>query len=103
MAQIDGRGAIGFGAVLAPVAGDGAGAALSSSQRKEIGKAGDVAIIYATGNFHLVAGDGSVTATTSSPGPFPAGVYAFVMPNGCTHVAMIQATGATASGGAYKG
>ena len=103
MANLNSRGAYGGPLIaLAPIAGD-SGGALSASRRTSIGAAGDTVVVFADNSFHLVAGDSTVVATTANAGPFPAGVYAFVLPDACTHVAMIQATGATSNGGAYKG
>lgn len=88
---------------LAPVAADPAAVALSSSQRFSIGVAGDLFVVCASDYFHLVAGTSTIVATTSSPGAFPPGVYRFALPDSCTHVALIQASGATATGTAWKG
>jgi hypothetical protein len=89
-------------APLAPVATDPSPASLATSQRFSIGTAGQPFVVSATDSFPAVAGDSSVTCTTSRP-LFPAGVYRFCLPDGCTHVALIQASGATASGQAYAG
>lgn len=94
------------GYALAPVETDPAAAALTTSQRFPASGswgAGETIIVVASDSFHLVAGGSAIAATTASPGAFPAGVYKFALPDGCTHVAMIQASGATAIGCAYKG
>jgi hypothetical protein len=96
------RAADAAGFVLVPIATDNAPQALNTTKRFGTFVAGDSLVISATDKFHMVAGTSAIDATTSHP-LFPAGVYKFTIPDGCTHVAMIQASGATASGQAYKG
>lgn len=92
--------------MLLPTAGVDAGAAaLTASQRFPASGAwapGDSVIVCADAAFHAVAGASGVVAETSSP-KFPAGIYAFTLPDGCTHVAMIQSSSGAAVGQAYRG
>jgi hypothetical protein len=90
---------------IGPVIADGAGASLASSVDAVTGlKAGDAVQVYATDSFHAAfASGGTAAATGTTPGPFPPGVYRWVCPTGMTKLVMIQASGATASGGAFKG
>lgn len=86
---------------LAPTADDANNADLSASQRFEIGGAGTSFVAAATGAFHLLAGDSTVVADTTAPS-FD-GTIRLVMPDGCTHVAMLRAAAVTTLGCAYKG
>lgn len=91
---------------LLPTTGDAGATAINNSTRFPSSGAwapGDSVIIAANDKFHMIAGDALVTATTSSPGVFPAGTYKFVVPDGCTHVALIQASGATTTASVYRG
>jgi hypothetical protein len=90
-------------AALLPVAGDAGMASLATSQRFGPFNAGDQLVIGITGAAHVLAGDGTVAATVASPIIPSAGVYKFALPNGCTHVALIQSAAGAASGQAYKG
>jgi hypothetical protein len=90
---------------VGPVIADGAGASLAASVDAITGlNPGDPVQVYATDSFHAAFVTGAVSAAVgTTPGPFPAGVYRWTCPDGCDKVVMIQATGATASGGAFKG
>lgn len=63
---------------------------------------GDSLTIASTASFHLVAGTSGVAVSTSSP-RFLAGVFKMVLPDGCTHVAMIDSVDGAGVGQAYKG
>ena len=89
-------------AALAPVAADNGTQALSTAKRFAIGTAGDGFVCSSTADFHMIAGDSSVTATTSHP-RFPAGTYKFLLPDGCTHVSMLDTSAGAGNGQAYAG
>jgi hypothetical protein len=84
---------------------DAAGASLAASVTALSSLvAGEMVTVYANDAFHCAFGIGAITAAVgTTPGPFPAGVYRWAVPDGCDKLIMIQATGATASGGAFKG
>jgi hypothetical protein len=85
---------------LGPVAGSGPHQALNVVRLFAIGVAGDTAVITTTAGAHVLMGDSGVVADTTSP--FFLGCVRLALPNGCTHVSMIQ--GADPSAGcAYKG
>lgn len=86
---------------LGPVASDTTATSLTASVRFPIGVAGDPFVATATSAYHLVCGDGTVEADTSAP-PFT-GAIRMLLPDGCTHVAMIRATADTTLGAAYPG
>ena len=88
-----------------PVIADGAGASLAASVNAITGlEAGDQVQVYASDAFHAAFASGvAVAAVGTTPGPFPAGVYRWICPDGMDKVVMIQASGATAVGGAFKG
>ena len=88
--------------MLLPVAADGSAHALTTSQRFGAFVPGDPITVASDAPFHMVAGGSSVAATTSSP-KFPAGIHGFTLPDGCTHVAMIQSSAGAAVGQAYRG
>lgn len=85
---------------LGPVTGDDNHQDLGASVRFEIGAAGDPFVATASGPFHLLCGDETVTADTSCP--YYDGSVRLVLPDECTHVAMIEAE-ADVSGCAYRG
>jgi len=90
---------------VGPVIADGAGASLAASTDAVTGlKAGDPVQVYANDFFHAAFAAGAdVAAVATTPGPFPPGIYRWNTPDGMTKVVMIQATGATAKGGAFVG
>lgn len=91
--------------MLLPSAGDAGAQALTTSVRFPLSgvlSPGDSVIVCADAAFHMLAGPSSVVAETNSP-KFPAGLYAFTVPDGCTHVAMIQSSAGAAVGQAYRG
>ncbi len=89
---------------IGPSKDDPAPVALATAQDVITGlKPGDSVQVYANDFFHAIFTTGSNPATTSKPGPFAPGVYRWVCPDGCDKVSMIQASGATATGGAFKG
>lgn len=49
--------------------------------------------IVADAAFYMRCGTVAVNATTADTGPFPAGVHDFTIPDACTHVAVIAASG----------
>lgn len=59
-------------------------------------------VVASTASFHIVAGDASAAASTSSP-RFAAGVYKFGLPDGCTYVSMIDSSAGAGVGQAYQG
>lgn len=73
-------------------------AALATSQRFEVGL-GRAYVVTANAGFHMACGDETVVATTSHT-LWPAGAYLLGIPDGCTHVAIIQGSDA-ASGNVY--
>lgn len=85
---------------LGPVESDAQHQALVSSVSFPIGAAGDAFVATGTGQFHLLCGTSKVVATTAAP-VFDPGVR-LVLPDGCTHVAMLAAADGVA-GCAYKG
>lgn len=88
--------------VLLPISSDSAAVALSTAQRFGPFVAGDSLVVASTAAFHVLAGDGSVTATTTNP-KIQAGVYKFTVPDGCTYVSMIDGISEAGIGQAYKG
>ena len=91
--------------LLAPISTDAGATSLATSQKFPASgewAPGDSFVASANGEFHIVAGTSAVAATTSSP-IFTAGTHAFTLPDGCTHVAMIQGAAGAAKGQAYKG
>lgn len=88
---------------LGPTEDDPDSVALTTSQRFEIGRRGDSFVAVANGEYHLVCGDENVVATTAAPGPWSAGAVRLVLPDGCTHVAMIEGAAGAALGCAYPG
>jgi hypothetical protein len=90
---------------VGPVLADGAGASLAATTDAITGlKAGDQVQVYANDFFHAAFAAGTdAAAVGTTPGPFPPGVYRWTCPDAMTKVVMIQATGATAKGGAFKG
>lgn len=88
---------------LLPDADDTGSASLATSQRFVTGAPGTRVVVVANGEFHVQGGEGDVEATTGSPGPFPAGAYKFTVPDGVTHVALIQGAAGAAAGCAYRG
>lgn len=90
---------------VGPVVADGAGASLAASVNAVTGLLpGDMVTVYASDYFHAAfAAGATVAATNTTPGPFAPGVYRWATPDGMTKVVMIQASGATAVGGAFKG
>ncbi len=89
--------------ILLPVATDDGSSSLAASVSHGPFVAGDQVVIVCNGQFHAVAGVGVTTVSTAGPGPFPAGVYAFTIPDACTHVALIQGAAGAASGCVYVG
>lgn len=87
---------------LLPIAADAGKSALVSSTRFGPFTAGDSLVVASTQPFHALAGSSSVVATTSQP-KFAAGVYKFVMPDECTHVALIDASDGAGEGQVYRG
>jgi hypothetical protein len=85
---------------LGPVLADAGHADLGASVAFTIGSAGDSFVATATGLFHLVCGASGVVATTSCP-VFD-GAVRLVLPDGCTHVAMLEAA-VDVFGCAYRG
>lgn len=89
---------------IGPSKDDSGGVALTTAQDVLTGlKPGDSVHVYANDFFHAIFTTGSNPATTGKAGPFAPGVYRWVCPDGCDKVSMIQAAGATAIGGAFKG
>lgn len=90
---------------VGPVIADGPGVSLAASVDAVTGLvAGDSVQVYANDFFHAAFAAGAdVAATGTTPGPFAPGVYRWACPDGMTKVVMIQATGATALGRAFKG
>lgn len=84
---------------LLPVSGDAEKQALSSSTRFGPFAPGDSLVVACDAPFNVLAGDSAVVALTSSPW-LAANVYKFSLPDGCTHVALLSATG---YGQVYKG
>ena len=62
---------------------------------------GDYVMISCDVDFHIDTGDGTVTATTSSP-KWVAGVYRAALPDGSTHVSILGADGESIVGSVYK-
>jgi hypothetical protein len=90
---------------VGPVIADGAGTSLATSHDAIVGlSAGDEVQVYASDFFHAAFASGTdVAATNTTPGPFAPGIYRWACPDAMTKVVMIQASGATAKGGAFKG
>lgn len=87
---------------LAPISTDTGASALTAAVVFGPFVAGDSIIVAADAGFHFQAGASDVTATTARP-KFPAGVYKMVVPDGCTHVALIQSAAGAALGQVYAG
>ncbi len=94
---------------LLPVAADvsaGNGArALTTSQRFPTTGAfvpGDQVVVCSTAAFHVLATTVAGAVTTSEPA-FPAGAYHMTIPDGCTHVAMLDTAAGAGKGQAYLG
>jgi hypothetical protein len=88
--------------MLLPISTDAGAAALVVSVRFGPFVPGDPIIVVSDAAFHMVAGTVTIDATVASP-KFLAGLYAFTMPDDCTHVAMIQSVAGAAVGQAYRG
>lgn len=89
-------------AALLPVGGDSGVQALNVARLYGPFVVGDSVIVASTAAFHIRAGTSGIVATTADP-LFPAGVYKFTVPDGCTHLSMIDSGTAAGSGQAYKG
>lgn len=91
-------------ALLPTTADDGAVALAVAQQFPRAGAfvPGDSLVVASSQAFHVVAGDGSVLASTASP-RFAAGVYKLTVPDGCSHVSMVDSADAAGIGQAYKG
>jgi hypothetical protein len=88
---------------LLPVAGDAAAQiTLTASRRFGPFAPGDQIVIGSTAAFHCLAGSDSVAATTAHP-VIPAGLYHMTVPDGVTHVAMIDTAAGAGNGQAYLG
>ena len=87
---------------LAPIAGDPGAQSLAAAVRFGPFTPGATLVIGASGLFHMLAGDGTVVAAVTNP-IYTAGVFRFTLPDACTHLSMVQATGATSIGSAYEG
>ena len=87
---------------LLPIASDADAVALSTSQRFGPFVPGDAIVISSTAAFYALAGASDVAATSAS-GAFAAGAYHFALPDGCTHVAMLDTAAGAGLGQAYLG
>lgn len=87
---------------LLPISTDSGSLTLATSRRfgpfsKESGL-----VIALTAAAHVIAGDDTVTATTSNV-KLPAGVYKFGLPDDTTHVALIDSADGAGLGAVYLG
>jgi hypothetical protein len=88
---------------LLPVVGDAGNRALVSASQFGPFAAGDSLVVSSTQPFHVIAGTASTAVATTAHPLFPANVYHFVMPSGCTHVSMIDSSAGAGVGQVYKG